>query len=94
VRLLPSASPIGKQVIVTSLGKYGPEAKDAVPSLVKQFGEVMVPQAMLAETLGAIGPDARAALPGLRVLLDDRDVWVAVAARDAIARIERPQTAD
>jgi hypothetical protein len=46
------------------------------------------PYEEIAGTLGAIGPAAKAALPDLRKLLKHRELRVAVAARDAIAKIE------
>ena len=79
--------------MAAAIGTYGPAAKAAVPDLLKLLDDDsgLQPDREVVAALGAIGPVGRAALPALRRLLDHGDVWVAVAARDAIARIEAPE---
>lgn len=83
-------------VLIEGLRKYGPKAKDAVPALRKVLrGPEMPFHGYMAgelkpacEALGAIGPGARDALPDLRRVLDTARIEAALAARDAIRRIE------
>jgi HEAT repeat protein len=89
VGLFPKLTPYDRGVLVASIGKYGRVASAVVPDLVKMMADEKGLQQYeeIATTLGAIGPGARAALPELRKLLKHRDLKIAVAARDAIARI-------
>jgi HEAT repeat protein len=90
VGLFPKLTPYDRGKLVASIGKYGPAAKAIVPDLVKMMAdEKGLPQYdEIATTLGAIGPDANVALPELRKLLKHSELKVAVAGRDAIAKIE------
>lgn len=56
------------------LGIIGPEAKSAVPALIKALknGDRRL-RGAAAETLGMIGPDAKAAIPALTAVLGDKD---------------------
>ncbi len=55
---------------------------EVLPSYDRMDGEI-------AGTLGAIGPDAKAGLPALWKLLDHPELKVALAVRDAIAKIDK-----
>lgn len=79
---------VGHGDTVTAIGRYGPAAADAVPDLIRLLAIEYPPELELCRTLGAIGPKAKAALPALRPLLDKQDTRIAVAAKDAIDRIE------
>lgn len=78
------------------LGDYGPEAKDAIPVLVRvlkmpdgtRYYLNLYTRVMAA--LGEMGPDAADALPALRAMLD-RPGEAAKAAEQAIARIKAPR---
>jgi HEAT repeat protein len=72
------------------LGALGPEAKAAVPALVKVLtgGREGYRQAA-AEALGAIGPEANAAVPALRAALEDEKAGVRVAAARALWQVNR-----
>jgi hypothetical protein len=82
-------------LLIGSLRKYGPKAKDAVPALRQVLrGPDRPVHAYLGgelrpacDALGAIGPDARTALPELLQCLDTGDVELALSARDAIRKI-------
>lgn len=86
------------QGLPTGLAKYGPKAAVAVPVLrvllrgnttPRQDWWAYTPSKELCDLAGAIGPAARDAIPELRAVVErSRDVAVAVAARDAIRRIE------
>ncbi|WP_422931758.1 HEAT repeat domain-containing protein [Singulisphaera sp. PoT] len=55
------------------LGRIGPGAKEAVPALIRNFGDDQHDQ-IFPIALGQIGPDAKAAVPALNRLLEqDRD---------------------
>jgi HEAT repeat protein len=72
-----------------SLGRMGPAAKSAIPTLVQALkskdGGV---RQGAAEALGQIGKDAKAALPELKKLTGDIDPDVQAAAKEAIKRID------
>lgn len=76
---------------IKSLGKFGPEAKDAVPILLKAYNHYKETKTriLIAETLGKIGPAASAALPILREALQAEDAALRRAAGAAIKKIEK-----
>jgi HEAT repeat protein len=102
--LLPAAaemigSSLVGETIVTGFRKYGRAARETVPTLRKRLTEMSRPEWFAyggpgrwvyepCQVLGAIGPDAKEALPDLRRLLDHPDAGLALAARDAISKIE------
>ena len=83
-------------LLMSGLLKYGPKAKDAVPALRKVLCGPAVPYHAYfgfelrpaCEVLGAIGPDARERCRNSGSCLDTADVALALAARDAIRKIE------
>jgi HEAT repeat protein len=71
------------------LGRIGPEAKAAVPALIRAAGDKDAFAAFRAiDALGRIGPEARTALPVIRPFLKSGDVRQ-VAAAFALWQIER-----
>jgi len=73
---------------ITLLGYMGPNAREAVPTLVEAMGSKGVSCRRKAiETLGLIGPDAQAAVPALQGALQEDDPWVRLNAVVALARI-------
>ena len=75
---------------IETLGDMGPEAKNAVPTLIEQLNsseDYLRESAVL--TLGAIGPQAKEALPALRKMKDDPDALIRSAAERAIREVER-----
>lgn len=70
-----------------ALGRIGPEARSAVPTLTWMLGDPGT-AVVAAEALGRIGPDAKDAPPELQLLLDDARGEVRRAAREAMRRIE------
>lgn len=90
VRLLRRAV-TDEWTLLDALARYGPAAKAAVPVLRTFLTDRWALDDTRAEacrTLGAIGPAAREAVPDLRKLLDHPELVVALAARDAIRKIE------
>jgi len=71
-----------------ALGKIGPDAVPAVPSLMTALKdqEAFV-QIAAAEALGQIGPTAAQAVPSLMTALKDKDVSVQSAAAKALGKI-------
>jgi HEAT repeat protein len=73
------------------LGQIGPEAKDAVGTLVERLTHAQwVLRLGAAHALGRIGPSAAAALPALAKAADDDNAMVRAAAALAACRI-RPE---
>jgi HEAT repeat protein len=67
------------------LGRFGPEAKAAVPDLVELLSDrTTIVRCYAAEALGRIGPEAKGAVPNLRGLKDGGGVF----ASWALERIE------
>ena len=67
------------------LGRFGPQAADAVPALINALGDqspVLRSAAIIA--LGKIGPQAKAAIP---VLTDIQDDQLRSLAKDAVKEI-------
>ncbi len=90
-RLLPAPPDYleRRSVAADTLGKFGPAASNAVPSLI---GCLQVPECQplrlgAAVTLGNIGAPARAAIPALTLALKDQDFNVRMEAAMALARI-------
>jgi HEAT repeat protein len=79
-----------RQGAVAALGKYGPDAKEAVPGLARLLaaGDPTTRQ-MACEVLGRIGPGAKAAVPALLVLFEDGAPELREAAVRACGRIGR-----
>jgi Ricin-type beta-trefoil lectin domain-like/HEAT repeats/HEAT repeat len=73
-----------------ALGKIGPGARAGLPQLIEalQKDEFPLVHAAAAEALGRLGADARDALPALTQALDSKFPAVAVAAKNAILRIQ------
>jgi HEAT repeat protein len=85
----------------SALGNIGPDARDAVPSLIpllndpemgRQPGTRIFVQPAAARALGKIGPDANAAIPALKILLGDTDAYKRREAAIAIWRINSDVT--
>ncbi len=76
--------------VMRVLKRNATAAKAAVPDLVNYLNKLPAwgirPE--FIELLGAIGPDAKAALPKLHELLDGPDFELALAADEAIQKIE------
>jgi HEAT repeat protein len=84
---------------IETIEATGPEAKDAVPALIKVLKDKDVgntqTQGGAARALGKIGPEAKAAVPALIAALDGKDYYVrnwAIFALGAIGREARPAT--
>jgi HEAT repeat protein len=80
------------------LASIGPDAKPALPWLIKVLEGPEHPQKLdgidlstlhgsAADALGAIGPDAKAALPVLTRIMNDKKAHARAAAADAVHRI-------
>jgi hypothetical protein len=73
-----------------SLGKFGPEAKAAIPALVESLKGDESPLVRMgaAYALGDMGADAAEALPALKQAANDRDPEVRKAAAYAVKHIQ------
>jgi len=73
----------------------GPEARNAVPSLMQNLTS---PEPRVRENalvaLASIGPDAADAIPALKLLLQDPDHWTRTLAATALARIDPASTGE
>jgi len=82
-----------QEAAATGLGKIGPEAREAVPTLIamlkKDDKDV---RRRACQVLGKIGPEARAAVPALKEALKDKNDSVRESAAWAFVRID-PDTA-
>ncbi len=90
-KLLRSTDPRIREQAVAELGiTFGPDAKSAVPDLVKRlFDPFAAVRSAAAETLGRIGPNAKDAAPALLAVLDgDEPSFVQSAACEALGLIE------
>jgi HEAT repeat protein len=90
-KLLDSAALKTRERAALELGvEFGPDAKPAVPHLVKRlFDARATTRAAAAEALGRIGPGARDAAPALLAVLEgDEPAFVQSAACEALGRIE------
>lgn len=95
-KLLRSNDPLVRGTAATDLGgEFGPDAKAAVPDLVKRlFDPFAAVRSASAEALGRVGPDAKAAVKPLLALLDgDEPGFVHSAACEALGLI-RPEDKD
>jgi HEAT repeat protein len=71
------------------LGKMGPAARDAVPTLIKRLeDEEPAPREAAVWALAEIGPAASTAIPALESLLDDEDRLIRAGAKRAIEKIQ------
>ena len=75
------------------LGWMGPEAREAVPTLLQLLREESAENRKLAAwTLGYIGQGAVEAIPALRVALRDSNEGVRQMAREALEKINPSDT--
>jgi HEAT repeat protein len=74
-----------------ALGWFGPDAKEAVPALIKALADPDLGVRLDAATaLGAIGPDAKDAVPALqRIAEKDPTEFIRNAARAALDKIKK-----
>lgn len=71
------------------LGRIGPDASAAVPTLLAALAnENSIIRLNAVRALGGIGPGARAALEGLKARLEDPDSGVRAAAKEALSAVE------
>jgi HEAT repeat protein len=76
---------------LVKLGAMGPEARGAVPALLRLLHDESAPNRKLAAwTLGCIGPGAAEAVPALLVALRDSHEGVRKVARKALDQIGPP----
>jgi len=86
---LESSDPNTRYEAARKLGKYGAEAKDAVPKLIEMLKDPDANVRMgAAYALGDIGREAQSALPALKQALKDKDRSVGEAATYARKRIQ------
>jgi len=78
------------QTVMPLLKRHASLAKGAVPDLVNDLNKLPARgvRPEFVELLGAIGPDAKAALPKLRELRDSAEFEIALAAQEAVQKIE------
>lgn len=86
--LLPTGGPVSVAA-ARALSRFGPEARSAVPALLKLMkeGEESQVRWNAVRTLGKIGPGAREAVPELIAALKDRDDHVREHAAEALGDI-------
>ena len=93
IRRLQSADDLKRIHAGLLLGRMGPEARAAVPTLLELLHEESVPNRKLAAwTLGYIGHGAAEAIPALLVALRDSDEGVRTMAREALEKINSSGT--
>jgi HEAT repeat protein len=87
--MLKGKDPKARYTAVSHLGKYGPEAKGAVPAIADALKD---PDASVrigaAYALARIGLDAEAAVPALKNALKDKDRKVRAGAAYALKQIQ------
>ena len=83
-------------MVALALGEIGPDAKIAVPILIKALDdEYEGVRRFAALALGKIGPEAEQAVPALIISLrDDRDKDVRSSAAKALGQIESPPNSE
>jgi HEAT repeat protein len=75
------------------LGRMGPRAKEAVPTLLELLRDARVRNRRLAAwTLGYIGEGAAEAIPALLTAVQDEDEGVRKMAREALDKISPADT--
>lgn len=79
----------GLEVIADALGRMGPEAREAVPWLIRQLQrkEVTFAKPSLVVALGGIGPAAKEAVPALAEVLKDTSEFTRREAATALGCI-------
>ena len=79
-----------RRSIVEALGRIGPEAKEAVPLIVRSLKDDYDPNVRVAavEALGEIGSEATEAVPALVEALEDYDSEVGQRAAKALKKIK------
>jgi len=91
---LSSTDPMVRDQSAQSIAVLGPQAKRAVPLLVRALADNdrhgYYVRVHAAAALGAIGPGAESAVPALTALLHD-DLGLGSAARQALQRIGTPE---
>lgn len=86
----PKSSETGVLRAVMSLGYYGPEAREAVPQLLKLNATTtsqLLHQALLT-TLGDMGPAASNAIPALTLHVQSGSAFVAGMAATALSKVD------
>ncbi|MBI3616539.1 MAG: aldo/keto reductase, partial [Candidatus Omnitrophica bacterium] len=88
---LVSANPHVRRTAGESLSRIGPQAKEAVPALIKVLqDDVPVVRETSAMALGRIGPEAKEALPHLnRALEREKDFTIRETIQEAISQIQK-----
>jgi HEAT repeat protein len=88
IRRLKSASDVKRLHAGLLLGRMGPEAREAVPTLLELLQDESIQNRRLAAwTLGYIGQGAVEAIPALLVALRDSNEGVRTMAREALDKI-------
>lgn len=75
------------EMAATALGKLGPEAQEAVPTLVEMLKKD-ASRLRACQILGRIGPGAKAAVPALKEAVKDKNAEVRESAAWAFVRID------
>jgi HEAT repeat protein len=86
-RMLHDPNPTTQAQGAYGLGRLGPEARSAVPSLIEALKKDPPVRRNAALALGEIGPDARAAVPALCEALKDSEWMVRWQAAQALGTI-------
>jgi HEAT repeat protein len=91
MKALKDDDPDVRNTAATVLGRYGAEAKEAVPALVESLKDKdKHVRRSAAYSLARFGRDANDAIPALKESLQDEDPKVREAAAYAIKEIQNP----